>query len=309
MQRADMELSLGQTEVAEARFGEAAEAARAALMSWPGDPGIRRTLARSLARLGQSALLRGGLAEAGAPTEEAERIHTSLADPELPGVRKQWDQDNAKPLISQLELIEAQGQLAELMEERGLNADPLFRKAVDRMERLQQQFHDAPSLVVHYYHAWIESRLARSQIAQGRLAEARATLERLSMRLEWAMQPLERGPYVEVVMAESLMLTSKIDRLEGRTAPAIERARAALRFLDESEREGERTPDAMLLRAEALQELALSELDEPNSDRAQARASLEEASRLVEQVVAKGWNQGFLRALRDSIRERLDTTL
>jgi hypothetical protein len=73
--------------------------------------------------------------------------------------------------------------------------------------------------------------------------------------------------------------------------------------------ERERTPDAMLLRAEALQELALSELDEPNSDRAQARASLEEASRLVEQVVAKGWNQGFLRALRDSIRERLDTTL
>lgn len=306
---ADLDLVLGQTDKAEQEFAQAAEAARRVLERASDNVGVRRTRARSLARLGQTALLRGRLAEAGAPTEEAERLYSSLADPELRDVRRQADQGNVKPLINQLELVETQGQLAEIMEERGLSAEAetLIKTAVGRMEQLQQQFHDAPSLDVHYFHAWIESRLARSQIAQNRLADARATLDRLSARLKGAMDTIERLPYVEVVQAEALMLMSKIDRLTGRTAPAIEHARSALRILDKSEREGERTPDAMLLRAEALLELALSEFGDAPSGAAQARPNLVEANRLVEQVFAKGWNQRFLHALRESIQAHLTT--
>jgi tetratricopeptide (TPR) repeat protein len=178
----------------------------------------RRTWGRSLYRLASVGLTLGRENTLSCARKGVEQLR-SLADPSLPGAKDKVLSGQTSALTDQLELIIAQGFLAEGLKQAGYNseAERELREAISRMDRVADQFRDVTIDDIAYFHAATNMQLARLLIERKGYVGAEA-LARLDDAIGRLTGIVERSPKVRhwcATLGQAYTVRSRTHELSG----------------------------------------------------------------------------------------------
>jgi eukaryotic-like serine/threonine-protein kinase len=226
--RGDAWITRGRATEAEAVFQKALDIARKNAGTSPKDPTFQRTLARSLSHLGSANVVLGrtDLIDF---NREALEIVQPLAELALPTVKEKVIKGQILPLTDQLDLIQAGYTMAEALEQAGRfeEAEGQLRQALTLTSLLVDRFQGLQIAEIDFFHAWVETRLARLLSRWPRAEEPLRLLDDAVTRLEILVKLNGDIPHFNATLAEALAVRASVHERAGSIAKAKSDANAA----------------------------------------------------------------------------------
>lgn len=276
----------GRAAEADGEFAVALATARELVEQDPAEGDYQRAQARALY---QQAGARTALGRAGAvaPAEESVSLLRPLADPTLPEARQRVKAGEVRPLIDQIDLVNALVRLADAQEAAGAveSADDTLQSALARMDQLTTQLQGLGVPDVEYYHPWVATRLARLRIDHRGGDGATRLLDLAVAQLESVVERYREIWNFRTALAEARLARAQARALESAFAEAAVDAEAARVELAALRGEFPAVPDHASLLGETLELLARLALqaDPPRID--ESRTLLDEAIRLQQSAL------------------------